>query len=129
MSLLKEEQPLKSKLCCACKKEKDIKSFYVNKYMPTGYDPRCKMCKQSKIRCRVANGEGKKSSVVKKRNSPQLWNVGKQDWLDTYNFLEKIGYDLHTNIHEQFCSKHNLKPRERMWEKSIQYSPEELGMI
>lgn len=128
MSLQKKEVP-KSKICCACKKEKDITSFYRNAMMATGYESRCKFCKQSKNRCRAENGKDKRSDNGKKRNSPQLWNVRREDWIDTFNFLEKIGYDLHTNIHEQFCSKYNLEPRPRMKEKSIQYSPEELGMI
>lgn len=123
-----EKQVPKKKFCCACSKEKEVKCFYVNRYSKDGYESRCKVCKKTKILC--------KKKLLSKRipqykNAPQLWNVSRQDWIDTYNFLEKIGYNLSSEktIHEQFCENHNLPTRKRMYEKSIQYTPQELGMI
>ena len=124
-----EKQVLKTKICCACKKEKELKSFYVNCYMKGGYEARCKMCKKSKILCRKK--EDVKRGRPQLKNQPQLWNVRKSDWIESYEFLKKIGYDLSSDktIHEQFCEKHNIKPRKRMYEKSLQYSPKDLGLV
>lgn len=128
MTSQKKEFP-KSKICCYCGEEKPIKSFYVNNYLPSGFEPRCKICKNSKKKCRKkgTSGRGYKPEI----DAPKLWNVRKQDWVDTYNFLKKIGYDLssHKSIHQQFCEKYNLEPRKRMYEKSIIYTPDELGLI
>jgi hypothetical protein len=125
-----EKEVLKTKVCCACRKEKDITSFYRNIMMPTGWEARCKLCKKDKVSCR-AKTDRSKSGRPKQMSSPQLWNVKKEDWIETYDFLKTIGYDLSGDktIHEQFCEKYNLKPRKRMYEKSIQYSPKDLGLV
>ena len=122
-----EKEVLKTKVCCACRKEKDITSFYRNIMMPTGWEARCKLCKKDKVSCR-AKTDRSKSGRPKQMSSPQLWNVKKEDWIETYNFLKSIGYDITQNIHEQFCLKHNLKKKKRTYEKSIQYTPKDLGL-
>lgn len=123
---LPKKEPLKTKICCACKKEKDWNSFYRNALMPSGWESRCKVCKNTRVSCRA-----KKSKVIKVqyRDAPHLHYVKKEDWIDTYDFLKLIGYDLTKNIHEQFCIKYNLEPKERTKEKSIQYSPKDLGLV
>lgn len=127
---LPKKEVLKSKVCCSCKKEKEITSFYRNAAMPTGWEARCKLCKQNKLKCRKPNGTGRYSTGrPKHRDTPQLWNVRKEDWIETYEFLKTMGYDLSKNIHEQFCERYNLQPRKRMKEKSIQYSPKDLGLV
>lgn len=123
-----EKQDLQFKTCCACKKEKEIKSFYRNMMMPSGWESRCKLCRQNKLKCR--KGKSKRNAAKPAlKNVPQLWNVRKRDWIETYEFLKSIGYDLSKNIHEQFCERYNLQPRKRMYEKSIQYSPKDLGLV
>lgn len=122
-----EKEVLKTKICCGCGKEKDIKHFYKNALLPTGYEKRCKICKNSRVKCK--KGVGNKRGRPQLKNQPQLWNVRKKDWVDTYEFLKSIGYDLNKNIHEQFCEKHNLPTRKRMKEKSLQYSPQDLGLV
>lgn len=124
-----KKEVLKTKICCACKKEKEIKSFYKNKMMPLGYESRCKVCKQNKLKCNGRGEYGKKAGRPQLKNTPQLWNVRKEDWIETYEFLKSIGYDLNKNIHEQFCERYDLKPRKRMYEKSIQYTPKDLGLV
>lgn len=117
-----------NKICCACGIQKPIKNFYVNNSVPAGYDSRCKLCKLNKNRCRALKGEKK---VVQKRIDlfPYIANPTKKDWIEMYEFLVKIGYDLKENIHIQLCKKYNLQPRVRMKEKSKQYSPSELGLV
>lgn len=131
MSLPKKEV-LKSKICCSCNELKEIQSFYKNKHVPTGYESRCKVCKIEKKRCRAEKSYNRSknlSSGRPRQDAPQLWNVRKKDWIEAYEFLKSMGYDLTKNIHLQFCEKHNLKPRKRMYEKSIQYTPKDLGLI
>jgi hypothetical protein len=122
---LSEKQPLKTKKCCACNIEKSITSFYKNNSYPDCYDSKCKHCKKFKKSC--ARKARKKMETDK--YGPKLWNVKKKDWIETYEFLLKIGYSLEKDIHEQFCEKHNLIPRKRGYEKTIKYSPQDLGMI
>ena len=128
-----EKEVLKSKKCCACNKEKIIDDFYKNRNAPNGYQARCKTCMEADILCR------ERKSYVRSKNlrtgrpvslAPQLYNVRKEDWIETYDFLKRIGYNLSGDktIHEQFCEKHNLEPRKRMYEKSIQYTPKDLGL-
>jgi hypothetical protein len=127
-----ENNVLKSKICCACKKEKEITSFYRNAAMHTGWEARCKLCKQNKLKCRKPNGTGRKSKPLvlpSDLKAPMLFNVVKEDWIDMYEFLKSIGYSLDRNIHEQFCEKHNLKTRKRMYERSQYFSPEDLGLV
>ena len=126
-----EKQVLKTKICCSCKEEKRPKDFYVNNHNKDGLSYRCKECFQSGKIC-VRNATPRVKYNRKGRPTtdfPQLYNVKEQDWIETYKFLEKIGYDLTKNSHLQFCEKHNLKPRKRLKEKSIIYSPEDLGLI
>ena len=127
-----EEQVLKSKICCACNKEKEITSFYKNAMMPSGWEARCKTCRYEGCKCRKTKSYERSKNLTSgrpKSNAPQLWNVRKKDWIETFEFLKSMGYDLSKNIHEQFCERHNLKPRKRMKEKSIQYTPQDLGLI
>jgi hypothetical protein len=123
------------KQCCACLKEKTIDYFWKNKQIKSGYDNKCKVCKNSGKFCvvRRKKPKDKKNSVGRpaRNNAPQLFNVKKSDWVETFLFLKEIGYDLSSDksIHEQFCEKYNLKPRKRMYEKSIQYNPKDLGLF
>lgn len=113
-----------TKICCACKKTKELKSFYRNKLFKSGYDNKCKICKFEKKYCRQ-----KQSKKLQKSSSLRLSNITEKDWIDMYNFLTSLGYDISGDIHLQFCEKHSLKPRNRMKEKSTTFSPKDLGLI
>lgn len=114
------------KICCACGIEKSIKSFYANRALRAGYEGRCKNCFTTRKRCRK-----RKEEIERKKRElyPSISTTTKEDWIETYEFLQKIGYDLSEDIHLQLCEKYGLKPRKRMREKTIQYSPSDLGMI
>ena len=124
-----KKQVLKTKICCACKKEKDIRCFYACQKIADGYENRCKICKKERIKCNSNKKLLKSPGRPKERELPELWNVRKGDWIETYKFLESIGYNLNENIHKQFCEKFGLLPRKRMKEKSIQYTPKDLGLV
>lgn len=112
------------KICIACLNEKSIESFGKNKNKPGGRNPRCKVC--------MLNG-------VKKYREPVLYNptnhffrlgnLKKEDYIDTYKFLESMGYDLKSplSIHEQFCLKYGFEPtKKQVWRDRNFYSIEDL---
>lgn len=114
-------------LCCACNKEKPMSEFYRNIALKSGYMSKCKKCKITGISCRK-----KKEKKIIKRKSEGLFmfNTTKEDWIEMFQFLQKIGYSLETPIHEQFCLKYNLTPRKLpKRDKTIKYTPKELGLI
>jgi len=127
MTLPNKDVP-NTRICRGCEKEKPITSFYRNNLLKTGYEIRCKLCKNGGIRCRKKGDYSRNGRPVRK-NDPQLFNVRKPDWIETYVFLKKIGYSLEENIHEQFCRKYNLPTKKRTYEKSVIYSPQDLGLV
>lgn len=124
-----ENNVLKSKICCSCSKDKDIKNFPKNSVKPDGYENRCRQCKLSGKKCRRGPKKVKPLVLPSDLRAPMLFNVVKEDWVDMYEFLKSIGYSLDRNIHEQFCEKHNLKKRKRMYERSQYFSPKDLGLV
>lgn len=126
-----KKEVLKTKICCSCNKEKEIDFYWRNNQTKDGRDNKCKPCKIKGLFCRkkkvkTIRGAGKPKNI----NGPQLINVREKDWIEAYEFLKKIGYDLSSDktIHQQFCEKHNLKPKKRTYERSIQYTPKDLGL-
>jgi hypothetical protein len=119
---------LETKICGACCKKLSIKWFYKNKSGKDGYDARCKICK--KLGKKIYRGE-KKQKANRAYAHLSLFNPKKEDWIETFMFLKSIGYNLSSDktIHEQFCEKYNLRPKKRTYEKSIQFSPKELGLV
>jgi hypothetical protein len=119
---------LETKLCGACNKVLKIKWFYTCKSCKDGYYARCKTCKKDGIK--VYKGV-KKPKPTGKYSNLSLFCTKEEDWVDTFIFLKSIGYDLSETktIHEQFCEKYNLTPKKRTQEKSIQFSPKDLGLI
>lgn len=113
------------KTCIGCLNDKPISSFGKNKQKPGGYNPRCKIC--------MLNGVKKHREPIitlpNDNNTLKLTPVTQQDYIDTYKFLENIGYDLKSplSIHEQFCLKYGFEPKKRNKSKEkIYYSKEEL---
>ena len=126
-----EKEVLKTKICCSCLKQKTIENFWKNTQIKGGRDNKCKMCKVQGKFCVKKELKRPNAGRPKKSNAPQLFNVKKEDWVETFIFLKKIGYDLsgHRTIHEQFCEKHHITPKNRTYEKSIQYTPKDLGLV
>jgi len=117
-----------NRVCCSCQKQKPLTEYYKNRNVSSGYSGKCKKCVSSGNLC-IKKEKSNKKKLIKREVGPTLYSVSKEDWLETYSFLKSIGYDLTKNIHEQFCLKYNLKEKKRTYEKSIQYSPKELGLI
>ena len=53
----------------------------------------------------------------------RLSTTKKSDYCAMYEFLEKIGYDLNRNIHEQFCEKYGLIPKKKRKGSPNSYFP------
>lgn len=102
-----------SKVCRKCKLVKKIESFHKNRNYADGYTTWCKACAT----------EAAKKSYEKNKETPSgsrfiLSNTSLEDYCEMWDFLSKIGYDIHGNIHEQFCEKHNLKKKKKRSVKS-----------
>lgn len=121
----REKEVLKTKLCCACKKEKTLKQFYKNKLFIDGYMSRCKSCRAQSIRCI----ERKRIKNENNGRELTLHGVTMNDYIETYKFLQKMGYSLDKDLHEQFCDRHNLPTRKKPFERCLKFTPKELGLI
>ena len=99
--------------------------------MIDGLSSRCRMCFKIGNKCRIRRTKEELNDTKKDNTLPNLFNVKKSDWVEAFLFLQSMGYNLSgdKSIHEQFCERHGLKPKRRTYEKSIQYSPKDLGLI
>lgn len=123
----KEKELVRTKVCASCGKEKDRRFYYTYKSCRDGLSPRCKICHTQGLekKTEIINNGGRKRN----QDGPALFNVSRKDWIQTYELLEKMGYDLNNDLHIQFCEKHNLEPKRRTPEKSLIFSPKDLGMV
>jgi hypothetical protein len=128
------------KICCACLKEKDFKNFYKHKTNEDGCTARCKMCYKEGTLCKSGRKKMEGTKVKKKSGKPdrsvgiknswneiRLINTSKEDYVETYLFLKRIGYNLSESIHKQFCDKHGLEPIVGE-EFSYYFSPKDCGL-
>jgi hypothetical protein len=49
------------------------------------------------------------------------------DWCGTYAVLQKLGYDIHSDINEQFSKKYGLPVKERPTKNTVSFSPKDCG--
>lgn len=95
-----------------------------------GYDAKCKLCRRGGKLCRKSNNL-EKPEPVRKKEYPYIASPTQEDWIKTFLFLRDIGYELKDDlsIHEQFCIKYNLTPRNELYEAKKRFTPKELGLI
>jgi hypothetical protein len=130
MEILIDKEALIEKMCKACKMVKSIKSFHRNNLFKDGYDSRCKLCKQKGITCtKKGNTKDFQRAIKDADNGLRLSSVRREDWLEAYQLLSQMGYDLNKNISEQFCEKYNLKYKEKRDAKGLYKTPKDLGLI
>lgn len=111
---------VESKLCRACNQIKVARSFH---RVHGVLQPRCKQCKiEGNIIPRKHVDYSSRTGMKLRLGKPE-----KQDYIETYELLDKMGYDLKKDIHIQFCEKYNLKPRQPKKEFKGRLSPEECG--
>jgi uncharacterized protein YpbB len=123
------------KECCACKETKELKLFYKNNAIKGGYSARCKKCVRNNKLCRQGRPIGSVKKVKETKTNGykdsfieiRLVNTRKEDYVETYKFLKRIGYKLDESIHEQFCKMHDLEPTPAK-EFLHHFSPKDCGM-
>lgn len=119
---MEEKEVLKTKICKACGREKELDSFYKHGKCKDGYNSRCKLCIIHRNFIRYKK-ETKKHTF---RDNPLSGaGVTKHDYEGMWLLLKSFGYDLSRPIHEQFCEKYNLPLKKRKSQKTRdKYPPE-----
>ena len=113
------------KKCRVCEQTKEIEKFYVVINNTDGYDHKCKVC-------RLIHNKYVRNNPVKKRIKDEvepkvafdsfnyrLSTVKKEDFYLMYEFLEKLGYDIKGDIHQQFIDRHNISTYKKRKPESI----------
>lgn len=122
---MQELNPEEKKICRVCNIPKRLKSFQTLKSGNKGGV--CNLCKAQGKRIQ----REPKPSRIPKNIELQMGYVRKEDWVETYKFLQRKGYVLSGDktIHQQFCEKYGLTPN--IPEKTFKnhYSPSDLGLI
>ena len=98
-----------TKKCNTCGREKSLHSFHNCKSCKDGKQTKCKICVSNYERRRKEQGKLERPRSYAAR----LTNPTIEDYRMMYQFFESIGYDPTKDIHEQFCLKHGLNPRQR----------------
>jgi hypothetical protein len=119
-----EDTDTAKKICKACGLEKKIKSFG-----KTSVGNRGNVCNICKASGNTIKKGVKSDSRHVKDNALQLGNPTIKDYINTYEFLESIGYNLSEDIHEQFCKKYNITPNSPKQEFKNYYSKKDCGFI
>jgi hypothetical protein len=121
---MEQLDPVETKICRACGRNKKLKSFQTLKSgNKAGV---CNLCKAS----------GRKIPKESSKEPPKdialmLGNVNIKDYTLMYKFLEKAGYVLSKkeDIHEQFCKKYGLTPNKPKNVFNRYYSQKDCGLI
>jgi hypothetical protein len=100
-----------SKRCTSCSQVKLLQSFYKRTHLKDGYDTRCKNCVNNQLYS--SNYFRGKEKYIKDPAFDEIFRLKRtteKDYIETYKFFERIGYDLKSpkTIHQQFCERHNL---------------------
>ena len=98
---------METKVCRICNRTKSIDSFHKSKAYASGRKSECKICSQQYIKqYRVTHG---KTEPKEQRNmNLRLTATRPEDYCDMYKFLTGIGYDVHGDVHLQFCEKYGF---------------------
>ena len=122
---MEDNTPQIRRICKACGASKLLKDYIKCNSCSGGYRPRCKHCISNEIEIAY-------DTPIKKReydDNLAMHGIGKDLYIEMYQFLEKIGYDLTRPIAEQFAEKYNLTVKERCKYRKNRYNPKSLGLI
>jgi hypothetical protein len=101
----------------------------VNRKTYDGYFAKCKICNYEKKNCRRGQTPGANQKLKSQYEifGLKLFKTTEKDYIETYDFLKKMGYDLSESIHTQFCNRYNLTPSSP---KTFlhHHSPKDLGL-
>jgi hypothetical protein len=121
---MEQKEPVEKKICRACLVEKPVTRF--QKLASGNRGGVCNLCKSTG---RTIKKDTISTKAKKKNIELNLGNVHRTDYITTYKFLQSIGYSLEGDIHEQFCERHNLKPRQPKRKFLNHYSQKDCGLI
>jgi hypothetical protein len=98
------------KKCRVCEKVKNVKYFYTVKNNKDGFDTKCRMCKIDYAKNYKKNNPSKppKNKNIVGSFDYKLSPLKKEDFYSMYKLLEKLGYDIKGDIHQQFIDRHNI---------------------
>jgi len=102
---MKELEPVETKICRACEKEKKITS-----YSRTASGNRAGVCNLCRSLGNTIKNKNRSQKEPTKNHPLQLGNVSQKDYEIMYKYMEKMGYNLSQDLHEQFCIKYGLTP-------------------
>jgi hypothetical protein len=91
-----------TKICAACEIEQSIDEFWGDSSLEGGHNRRCRTCVRARILIPIERRINKFTEETRKANL-------KDEYDTLYLFLERIGYDLTKDIHQQFLDRHNQK--------------------
>jgi len=110
-------------LCSACLQNLPVDEFYI---LPTGkVDYRCRECKKHNRKSVRRSYISRDTKALDEVRYALHWT----DYVAAYKLLEKIGYNLKENIHQQFCEKHNIPFNSVKRKGRSKITPETLNLI
>ena len=114
--------------CNACDVEKDITSFYKCKECRDGISKVCKMCKVKGLKSKKNENKIHQFNLDFRKSEAKHYTLAgctKDDYLEMYDIMEKMGYDFGKgDIHQQFLDRHNPKLKKPMKYKKRDYNTE-----
>jgi hypothetical protein len=99
---------METKICKICEIEKPLESFYVCHKCHKGRQATCKIC--------ILEKRNKKDKPIHQFNKEfrkseaahfSMAGCTKQDYMDMYELLRDMGYDVDGDVHQQFLNRHN----------------------
>lgn len=113
-------------MCNECRKVKPLEEFHNKTSDPTGKQPKCKVCNSEWFKTYRKRKNSDRRVVDRQYDEPKMTSTTKTDWCLMYYTLQKLGYNIHEDIHQQFLDKHGLtKYNERPKKNKILWKPED----
>jgi hypothetical protein len=106
---------MEKKICKICEIEKTLESFYL-----------CAKCRKGRMAiCKICILDGRKSQYDKVHKFNQefrkdekthfsLAGCTPKDYMDMYEVLKGMGYDVEGDVHQQFLDRHNVNEKTPM---------------
>ena len=109
---------MENKICRTCGMLKSLEKFYGCKNCTDGRAGSCKICSiQKKTSKKIAEGKIHPFNKEFRRSETSWYSMAgstKQDYMDMWEILGQMGYDLEKDIHQQFLDKFNVYEKSPM---------------
>lgn len=112
------------KICNDCKELKPLEEFHNRSNSTDGKQCRCKKCANNWYKKYRELNEIPSKRKNRQFDRPVMTVTTKEDWCLMYFVLQKIGYDIYGDIHQQFLDRTGLKKyKEKKFKR--RYNPED----